>query len=47
MEQEIQIWIQEMNRMKINPHTMYRIISRMDSNKNSSVKNLLFYILFK
>ncbi len=36
----------EINRMKINSHTMYRLLWNLDNNKNSSIKNLLFYILF-
>lgn len=36
----------EINRMKINEHTMYRLLWQLDTEKNSSIKNLLFYILF-
>ena len=36
----------EINRMKISAHTMYRLLWNLDSQKNSGIKNLLFYILF-
>lgn len=36
----------EINRMKINEHTMYRLLWNLDEQKNSAIKNLLFYILF-
>ena len=36
----------EINQMKINTHTMYRLLHNMDNVDNSSIKNLLFYILF-
>lgn len=36
----------EINKMKINKHTMYRLLWSLDSQKNSPIKNLLFYILF-
>lgn len=36
----------EINRMKINQHTMYRLLKNLESKNNSSIKNLLFYILF-
>lgn len=36
----------EINRMKINKHTMYRLLWNLDIRENSSIKNLLFYILF-
>lgn len=36
----------EINRMKINEHTMYRLLYHLDMKKNSPIKNLLFYILF-
>lgn len=36
----------EINRMKLNVHTMYRLLWQLDLQKNSSIKNLLFYILF-
>ena len=36
----------EINRMKINQHTMYRLLKSLESKANSSIKNLLFYILF-
>lgn len=36
----------EINRMKINKHTMYRLLKNLESKNNSSIKNLLFYILF-
>lgn len=32
--------------MKINEHTMYRLLYHLDMKRNSSIKNLLFYILF-
>lgn len=34
------------NRMKINKHTMYRLLWTLDEQKNSSTRNLLFYLLF-
>ena len=36
----------EINRMKINEHTIYRLLWNLDKQKNSAIKNLLFYILF-
>lgn len=36
----------EINRMKLSDHTMYRLLWNLDLQKNSPVKNLLFYILF-
>ncbi len=36
----------EINRMKINNHTMYRLLKNLEDKKNSSIKNLLFYVLF-
>lgn len=36
----------EINRMKINEHTMYRLLYNLDAEGNSPIKNLLFYILF-
>ena len=36
----------EINRMKINKHTMYRLLRNLDEQKNSSTRNLLFYLLF-
>lgn len=36
----------EINKLKINEHTMYRLLWHLDLQKNSSIKNLLFYILF-
>lgn len=36
----------EINRMKINGHTMYRLLRNLETEGNSSIKNLLFYILF-
>lgn len=36
----------EINRMKISKHTMYRLLWNLDLQKNSPIKNLLFYILF-
>lgn len=36
----------EINQMKINAHTIYRLLWNLDSQKNSPIKNLLFYILF-
>lgn len=34
------------NKMKINEHTMYRLLSNLEMQKYSPIKNLLFYILF-
>ena len=36
----------EINRIKINQHTMYRLLKNIESKEHSSIKNLLFYILF-
>ena len=36
----------EINRMKINEHTMYRLLWTLNDQKNSSIKNILFYLLF-
>lgn len=36
----------EINRMKINKHTMFRLLWNLDQEKNSPIKNLLFYLLF-
>lgn len=36
----------EINRMKINGHTMFRLLRILDEQKNSSTRNLLFYLLF-
>lgn len=36
----------EINRMKINEHTMYRLLWTLCEQKNSSTRNLLFYVLF-
>ena len=36
----------EINKMKISEHTMYRLLWNLDCKKNSSIKNLLFYVLF-
>lgn len=36
----------EINRMKLNEHTMYRLLKNIDEQKNSSTRNLLFYLLF-
>lgn len=36
----------EINKMKINEHTMFRLLWHLDLKKNSGIKNLLFYILF-
>lgn len=36
----------EINRMKISQSTMYRLLWHLDNNKNSAIKNLLFYVLF-
>lgn len=36
----------EINRIKISKHTMYRLLCNLDLQKNSAIKNLLFYVLF-
>ena len=36
----------EINRMKISTHTMYRLLWHLSSQKNSGIKNMLFYVLF-
>ena len=35
----------EINRMKINQHTMYRLLKNLENMNNSSIKKLLVYIL--
>ena len=32
--------------MKINEHTMYRVLWNMDREKQSSIKHMLFFVLF-
>lgn len=32
--------------MKINEHTMYRLLKKIEDKKNIYIKNLLFYVLF-
>ena len=36
----------EIDKMKLNKHTMYRLLWHLDKEQNSKIKNLLFYILF-
>lgn len=36
----------DINKMKINEHTMYRLLWNLENQRNSAVKNLLFYLLF-
>ena len=36
----------EINRMKINEYTIYRLLKNMDNIPDTSTKNLLFYVLF-
>lgn len=36
----------DINKMKINEHTMYRLLRALDLKEHSKIKNLLFYILF-
>ena len=36
----------EINKMKISEHTMYRLLWNLDLQQHSSIKNLLFYVLF-
>lgn len=36
----------EINKLRINEHTMYRLLWHLDLQKNSHIKNLLFYVLF-
>lgn len=36
----------EINKMKINEHTMYRLLKNLEDNHNTPIKNLLFYVLF-
>lgn len=36
----------DINELKLNKHTMYRLLWNLDREKNSSIKNILFYTLF-
>lgn len=36
----------EINRMKINEHTMHRLLKKLEDKQNIYIKNLLFYVLF-
>ena len=36
----------QLNDVKINEHTMYRLLTKLDKPENSDISNLLFYILF-
>lgn len=36
----------KLNRLKINEHTMYYLLKKLESDKDMSVRNYLFYILF-
>lgn len=36
----------EINRMQISEHTMYRLLWKLDDDRTSPVRNLLFYLLF-
>ena len=36
----------DINELKLNKHTMYRLLWNLDREENSSIKNLLFYTLF-
>lgn len=36
----------DINRLKINEHTMYRVLWNMDREKDSTLKHMLFYVLF-
>lgn len=36
----------DINRMKLNKHTMYRLLWNIEREHNSSIRNLLFYALF-
>ena len=36
----------DINKLKLNKHTMYRLLWNLDRQQNSSIKNLLFYTLF-
>lgn len=36
----------DINKLKLNKHTMYRLLWNLDRQENSSIKNLLFYVLF-
>lgn len=36
----------DINELKLNKHTMYRLLWNLDRHENSSIKNLLFYTLF-
>lgn len=36
----------DINRLKINEHTMYRVLWNMDKDKDPSIKHMLFFVLF-
>lgn len=36
----------EINRMKINEHTMHRLLKKLEDKQNIYIRNLLFYVLF-
>lgn len=36
----------EINRMQISEHTMYRLLWKLDEDRTSPIRNLLFYLLF-
>ena len=38
--------IENLNNMKLNEHTLYRLITRLDQNENSDISSLLFFVLF-
>lgn len=38
--------IENLNNMKLNEHTLYRLITRLDQKENSDISSLLFFVLF-
>lgn len=36
----------DINRLKLNEHTMYRVLWNMDREKDSAIKHMLFFVLF-
>ena len=46
IEQAKEDLLYEINKSKTNSHTMYRLLWNLDKKEHSSIKNLLFYILF-
>ncbi len=47
MQQAKDDLLYNINRLKLNKHTMYRLLWHLEKEKNSSIKSLLFYTLFQ